>query len=89
MVINDLDLKGITAFPYEADAPLLIDPDAVLPLSVGMQSLKAVGRWNAQGFKDTHRIENLKFNPGRSLNCLRQLGGKTPMEKLFGFFAFK
>src|SRR5260370_16743127 len=31
MVIGDLDLGGVPVTPLEADPPLIVDPDAVLP----------------------------------------------------------
>jgi hypothetical protein len=33
-VLCDFDLFGISLSPYEADAVLIVDPDAVLPLPV-------------------------------------------------------
>jgi hypothetical protein len=36
MVINDLVFVRITAFPGKADAPLLVDPDAMLAFSVSL-----------------------------------------------------
>lgn len=89
MVINDLDVIRITAFPYEAYPPLLIDPDAVLPFSVMMQSLKVVRRRNTQSLKNARGVKHLELDHRRSLNCLRQLSGKAPVEQLLGFFAFE
>jgi hypothetical protein len=34
MVVHDLDFKGVSINPLEADAPLVVDPNAVLPLAV-------------------------------------------------------
>jgi hypothetical protein len=89
MVINNLDVIRIIAFPYEAYTPLLIDPDAVLPFSVMMQSLKVVRRRNAQSLKKAHGVKHFELDHSRSLNCLRQLGGKAPMKQLLGLFAFE
>jgi hypothetical protein len=36
MVINDFNIVRITVFPDKADAPLLVDPDAVLAFSVNL-----------------------------------------------------
>jgi hypothetical protein len=30
MIIDDLDVVGVTILPLETDTPLVIDPDAVL-----------------------------------------------------------
>jgi len=34
MVINDLDIHGITVVPGKADTPLIVDSDTVLTLTV-------------------------------------------------------
>jgi hypothetical protein len=39
MIVDDLDVKGVTVTPPEADPPLLVDPDAVLALAIAFQSL--------------------------------------------------
>jgi len=36
MIIHDCHLKGVTILPLEADAPLIIDADAMLAGSVSM-----------------------------------------------------
>src|SRR5688572_854950 len=48
MVINDLHILSVMAGPSEADAPLIIDPDAVLPQTVAPQSLQSIAGRNAQ-----------------------------------------
>jgi len=89
MVINDLDVMRITAFPNKADTPLLIDPDTVLPFSVMMQSLKVVGRRNSQGLENARGIENLELDHRRSLDRLRQPAGEPPGKKLLSLLAFE
>jgi hypothetical protein len=37
-MIDDLDVKGMPVTPPETDPPLLVDPDAVLALSITLQS---------------------------------------------------
>jgi hypothetical protein len=46
MVIDDLDVQGVTVTPPETDPPLLVDPDAVLALSIALQSLELIRGWN-------------------------------------------
>jgi hypothetical protein len=46
VVIGDLDLEGVSPGPSKADSPLVVDPDAVLSLSVALQPLQSVpGRY--------------------------------------------
>lgn len=46
MIVNDLDLMGITCLPSEADAPLVVDPDTVLPGALPSKPLEPVP-WRA------------------------------------------
>jgi hypothetical protein len=44
VIVDDLDLITITILPDEADTDLVIDPDAMLSLSVSLQSFQTVSR---------------------------------------------
>jgi hypothetical protein len=89
MIINNFHIKGVVALPNEADAPLLVDPDAVLPLPVVMQSFKMVGGRDTQGFKDAGGMKHLQLDCRRALDSLGQLGGKSPIEEPFGLLALE
>ena len=42
VVVHDFDLVGAVGVPHKADAPLVIDADAVLPFAVALQGFKLV-----------------------------------------------
>jgi hypothetical protein len=44
VIIDDFDVVRAVFVPRETDAPLAIDPDAVLPTSVADQCLKMIAR---------------------------------------------
>ena len=48
MIVHDFDVNGTDARPHKADAPLVIDTNTVLTLSVIFQGLKAVARRGLQ-----------------------------------------
>ena len=48
MIVGDFDLAGALPGPAKADAPLVVDADAVLSLSIAAQRLEAVGRRQPQ-----------------------------------------
>ena len=48
MVIDDFHIAGIAVPPHEADAIMIIDSDAVLTLSLAVQSLQPVSGRNIQ-----------------------------------------
>ena len=51
VVIDYFNIVGIAFMPPEADSPLVIDPDAMLPLPISFQLLKTVSRWNSKAFQ--------------------------------------
>ena len=67
MVVNNLyvDRTGRILRPFEADAPLIVDSNAVLSASVTLQLLKSVRWWNPQ------RIE------AAGIGYLAIVGGET------------
>jgi hypothetical protein len=48
MVIDDLDIERVSVLPFEADAPLLINADAVLALAITFQPFELIRRRNHQ-----------------------------------------
>jgi hypothetical protein len=67
MVINDLDLVDISLSPGEANPPLVIDPDIMLPLAVAFQSLKPVAWRNLQVLEKFGAMEIQELPPRDSL----------------------
>ena len=45
MIVHNLDCKGVGIVPTEADAPLIVDPNAVLAAPVICKRLQPVA-WN-------------------------------------------
>jgi hypothetical protein len=68
MVIDDDDIKGITAGEAEADAPLVVNANAPLAFSITPQCFKPVPRGNAKVFWSAGAIEHLQFALGNSGN---------------------
>lgn len=48
MVVGDADFVGIAVFPDEADAPLIVDTNAVLSPPVAAEGFKMIAWWGAQ-----------------------------------------
>ena len=48
LLVHDLNVHGADSSPYEADAPLGIDADAVLTLSIVFQRFQVIARWRLQ-----------------------------------------
>jgi hypothetical protein len=48
MVVHNLDITGIALSPHKTNPPLIVNSNAVLPLSISTQGFQAVSWWNAQ-----------------------------------------
>jgi hypothetical protein len=64
MVVNDLHVVSAPVTPHETHTPLIVNPDAVLSLSVSVQSLKPVPRRGRKILKFNGGIEHPELSPG-------------------------
>jgi hypothetical protein len=58
VVICDVALIGSVSLPDKTNAPLIIDPDAVLSGSISFQLLQPVSRWRKQVLEVRRTIEH-------------------------------
>ncbi|SIA36651.1 Uncharacterised protein [Mycobacteroides abscessus subsp. abscessus] len=56
MVVNDLNPFWTSVAPLEADTPLIIDSDTVLPRTITAQTLKPIARRNPKILQTTRSI---------------------------------
>lgn len=83
MVIDNLNVGGISRAPAEADPPLLVDADAVLPLSVTPELLESVAGGEPQIVEDHGSIKHPEFPKGDPLHIRpKLLDGFTPEQAL-------
>jgi hypothetical protein len=64
VVVDEFDIISTSVLPREADSPLVVDPDAVLPPSVALERLEAVARRNPQVLEDLRRMQLLELAQG-------------------------
>jgi hypothetical protein len=84
MIVYDLDLLGADIVPHEADAPLIVDADTMLPNAVSLHGLQTVSGRRGQVVQ-LRGLMNLSKLPLRGpLDVLRQPLGKSAMEQRFG-----
>jgi hypothetical protein len=79
-VFRDFDVFGIAVPPCEADAILIVDPDAVLPLSVAAQRLQPIARRNQKIREGRGAIESDEAPKGHSSDAGEFLDSLTPKE---------
>jgi len=79
---DNLDLKGIRFNPAEADPPLLVDPNAVLPQAIAVEGLQAIP-WNRSEIGNHHRRMNMiELSFCRAGNALKPLADLAPEDLL-------
>lgn len=61
MVIRNLNLVGVAVLPDEADTPLVIDPDAVLSLTVSREFLQPICRRDSEIFQALGSFDHLEL----------------------------
>ena len=72
MIIDDLNVRGVTVTPPETDPPLLVDPDAVLAFAIAFQSLELIRAWNQKVLQISSRIKLLQLHQRPLLNVARK-----------------
>jgi hypothetical protein len=82
VVVSYLDVCGTSGGPGEADAPLVVDADAVLTLAVAVQLLEAVARRNPKVVDVIGGVEDQKLAVSNSLKVGAELADvrATPYE---------
>ena len=75
MVVHDFNVVSITVAPREADAPLVVDPNAVGPGPVAFQHLQLVPRWHSQILQPLGPMQEEKLAARNALERLEPPDG--------------
>jgi hypothetical protein len=83
VIIDDLDIVGMSRSKSEADSPLVIDADAVLAVTIAAQLLQTISRRDAQIVQRDRGVKLQKFSQGDSAQIPRPaLDGHAPKQLL-------
>jgi hypothetical protein len=88
MVIGNLDIESMAAFPAKADSVLIVDSNTVLPRSISPQRLQAVCRWRGK-IADFFRAVDLDEPAERYRRDLLESSDPPTLEDRFGVPAAK
>jgi hypothetical protein len=83
VVVRDLDSVRVSVPPHKADAPLIVDPNAVLALAVSMQGFQPVASWNGQVAELRREMYLVQFPARDALNS-PELPYRLPVKELLG-----
>lgn len=75
VVVDDFDGFRAGVGPLKTNPILLVDPDAMLTLSVAFERFQAVSRRNPQILKSFDRVQLLELPQGEAHHLLRQSSG--------------
>ncbi len=85
MVVRDLNVQGVSSRPSEADSPLVVDSNAVLPLPVPPQPFQAVPWGYPEVVHSLSRVHQQEFSVRPALHIWWQQPRALPPEHLLGF----
>ena len=84
MIVNDLDLMRIAVLPSEADAPLIVDPNTVLPSALPSQLLQSIPRRDAQIIEGFRGIDDNQLSQHGAPEVARVSADPLPLEQPLG-----
>jgi hypothetical protein len=83
VIVDNLDVEGVSAAPHETYAPLVVDANAVLTRPVALECLKPVSRWDTKIVESFGSVEEHKFSESDTLNLTRDSPRPTTLEQEF------
>jgi hypothetical protein len=85
VVIDDLHVVSICSFPAETDAPLVVDPDAVLSGPISPQNLQPVAGRNPQILKRLCPVQHEELSEGSPVQVVGQSPNRFAVKQGLGF----
>lgn len=89
MVIDNLNIESVAILPFEANAPLLVDADAVLARAVASECLELIRWGDHQIAQIRSAIEVLQLLARALLNLIIQALHKCPSEHRLRVFVLE
>lgn len=89
MVVHDFDMVRIALMPAKADAPLVVNADAVLAFSVAFERFQPVRRRNPQLIEIGDVIEHAQFTARDVLDIARQAARRRTCPDFLDFLVGK
>ena len=87
MIIHDFNIVRVSMAPLEADAPLIVDSNAALALSIPVQRFEAICRRDTEILEQDSPIQHSQLSKCDPLDALRELLRKSPVAEGLRFLA--
>jgi hypothetical protein len=78
VVVDDFEVMSASSFPSEADSELIVDPDAVLGISIAAESLETVPRWHVELPEIERAIDLIEFSASDAPELLEDMPDAPP-----------
>jgi len=82
VIVDDLDVEGVGVLPCKAEAPLIVDANAVLPFPPATELLESVSGRHAKVLERLGTVQQQEFAPGRSFDGTESRYGAIVKEVL-------
>jgi hypothetical protein len=89
VIVRDLDVVGVSFAPDEADAPLIVDPDAVLTRPISPKSFQTIARRHFKILERGRRIQDPQLSKTHSRHIRTEPPDRMPLEEPSGILVSK
>jgi hypothetical protein len=83
MVVRNLHIEGVSLTPYEAEAVLIVNADAVLALPITLQPFQAISRWQDKVLQSTGSIQHLQLLERNAKDGARETSATFVFPEIF------
>jgi len=73
MIIRDLNVEGVTTFPFKTNSPWIVDPNAELSFTIPALFFKTIRGRNTQILNVDGIVDHVQFPQRHMLDISRQL----------------
>ena len=89
MIIYNFNFVRVAVHPFEADPPLLVDADAVLPFSAAPQGFQPVSRRDSEILEANRSVQKLQSVERSFLDVAWQFAGELALPDSLSLTALK
>jgi hypothetical protein len=83
VIINNFHILGTANIPVKADPKLIVDANAVLPISISMEALKMVAGWDSKIIQVLGSVECDQLSTGGPLQICGKLSDNFVSKNAF------